>query len=185
MNIIDTATGARLISLGAVVAYPTEACFGIGCDPTNSIAIDRVIRIKKRPHQKGLIVIADRIESLLPYLSVSHESVLDEPLSTWPGPYTWIFPASPWALNFKCVADGKIAVRITAHRTAAQICKLFGGAIVSTSANFHGQAPIRSYGLVARCLGRQLDFVVRGSLGNQHRPTQIRDAASGKLIRAA
>ena len=177
--------GARLITLGAVVAYPTEACFGIGCDPTNRSALKRIARIKNRPVGKGLIVIAHNVESLLPYLSIQSESILDQPLATWPGPYTWIFPVSSWASSLLCSADKTIAVRVTAHALAAHLSRLAGGAIISTSANRHGLTPIRQYVQVERCLGKQLDFVVRGTLGRQKKPTQIRDAMTGHLIRAA
>ena len=185
LNAIDVAMGARLITLGAVVAYPTEACFGIGCDPTNRSALKRIARIKNRPVGKGLIVIAHNVESLLPYLSIQNESILDQPLATWPGPYTWIFPVSSWASNLLCSADKTIAVRVTAHSVAAHLSRLAGGAIISTSANRHGLTPIRQYVHVERCLGKQLDFVVRGTLGHQKKPTQIRDAMTGHLVRAA
>ncbi len=182
---IDAVAGAQAVIRGGVIAYPTEACFGIGCDPADAAAVDRVIRLKQRPQQKGLIVIADRIEAILPFLAPDCEAMLEEPRRSWPGPYTWIFPVSRRARHFKCVADGKIAVRITAHRTARQICRLAGGAMVSTSANVHRQIPMRDYRQVERCLGSRLDFVVRGCLGAERRPTEIRDAASGLVLRSA
>ncbi len=184
MNGIDITAGARLIELGAVVAYPTEACFGIGCDPANAFAMQRIATMKGRPYGKGFIVIAHRVESLLPYLSLKDPSIMTQPLLTWPGPYTWIFPASSAAQRLGCAVDGKIAVRVTAHPVAAKLCQLTGGAVVSTSANTHGKKPIRKYLEVNRVFGRKLDFVVRGTLGKQMRPTQIRDAVTGVLIRA-
>ena len=184
LNAIDAAVGARLIGRGAVVAYPTEACFGIGCDPNNPIAVRRIAAIKNRPSGKGFIIIADRFESLAPYLSFDDPSIMKQPLSTWPGPYTWILPASAAAQKLGSAVDGKIAVRVTAHPVAARLCQLAGGAIISTSANSHGNKPIRKYLEVSRVLGPRVDFVVRGTLGKKTRPTQIRDAATGALIRA-
>ena len=185
MNTQDLIAGASAIARGGVVAYPTEACFGIGCDPMNPIALERIEKIKRRPCGKGFIVIAARIEHLLAYLSIDDASILDAPRVSWPGPYTWIFPANPKIHRFRFVADGTIAVRVTAHPVAARLCALFGGAIVSTSANRHGQVPLRKYIDVERLLGSGLDFVVRGPLGGNARPTEIRNAVTGRLIRAA
>ncbi len=185
MTAIDIANGARIISRGGVVAYPTEACFGIGCDPANRLAVKRILKIKERPAGMGFILIADNINRLLPYLNLTNELILMEPLATWPGPYTWIFPANlrhPARLAGK---NGKIAVRVTAHPLAARLCMLVRGAIVSTSANRHRMAPIKSYLHTQRQLGSELDFVVRGPLGNQKNPTSIRDAETGATIRAA
>lgn len=132
-----------------------------------------------------MILIADCLEKLLPYIACDNESILDEPLASWPGPYTWIFPASnrmPVALR---TASNTVAVRVTAHVGAAHLSRLAGTAIVSTSANRHGQVPIREYGTVTRCLGLALDFVVRGPLGKERNPTQIKDAVSGRVLRSS
>ena len=185
VNATDVARAARLIGSGGVVAYPTEACFGLGCDPESRSALKRILQIKSRPAGMGMIVIAHCIEILLPYLSIRHESVLDEPLASWPGPYTWIFPASRKASHLLCANRSTIAVRVTAHPIAAQLTCLANSAIVSTSANVHGKLPIREYGMVRRQMGSNLDFVVRGPIGGHRNPTQIRDAQTGQLLRAA
>ena len=185
MSAIDVARAARSIRLGGVVAYPTEACFGLGCDPANRSALNRILEIKRRPAGMGMIVIAHCVETLLPYLSISHESILDRPIASWPGPYTWIFPASSEATRLPCANRGTIAVRVTAHPIAAQLCRLANSAIVSTSANVHGMLPIRDYGMVRRQFGAKLDWVVRGPIGKQKKPTEIRDALTGQILRAA
>ena len=184
MNLIDVATGAKLISRGAVIAYPTEACFGIGCDPFNEIAVRRVVRIKNRPRGMGLILIADHVNKLLPFIELRQESIMDPAVASWPGPYTWIFPASKRMPISLRTPTQTVAVRVTAHPASAHLSRLAGCAIVSTSANRHGQMPIRAHREVARCLGESLDFVVRGPLGHQKNPTQITDAVSGKVLRA-
>ncbi len=184
MNLQDVATGAKLIVRGAVIAYPTEACFGIGCDPFNEAAVRRVVRIKNRPRGMGLILIADCVEKLLPFIDFRQNGILDQAAASWPGPYTWILPSSrhmPIALQ---TPNHTVAVRVTAHSGAAQLSRLSGSAIVSTSANRHGQAPIRDYLTVCRRLGDSLDFVVRGPLGKQKQPTRITDAASGRVLRS-
>ncbi len=168
---------------GGVVAYPTEACYGLGCDPANRRAVQRILNIKGRPAGMGFIVISDSVERVLPLLNVEDQSMLKQPLQSWPGPFTWIFPAAPRTTNHAINANRTVAVRVTAHPIASQLCRLFGGALVSTSANRHGGAPLRSSHQVARALGAELDFVLRGPVGKQKRPTQIRDAATGATLR--
>ena len=185
MDVLQVANGARLLRQGAVIAYPTEACYGLGCLPENLRAVKRILRIKNRPSGMGMILIADNVEALLPYLQIDNESLLDLPLASWPGPYTWIFPVNHRAKHLLPVANDSIAVRVTDHPGAAQLCWLTQRAIVSTSANRHGFAPLRTHRDVHRSLGRDLDFIVRGAIGQQKNPTQIRDAISGQLIRAA
>ena len=169
---------------GGVVAYPTEACFGIGCDPSNQYAVRRVFRIKGRPSGMGLIVIADCIDRVLPFIDTTDLSILTGPMASWPGPYTWIFPADARLKNYAKNPNGTIAVRVTAHPVAARLCRLLGNALVSTSANRHGCKPLRTPHEVERMLGNELDVVVRAPVGVQRRPTEIRDAATGRLIRA-
>ena len=176
--------GAKAMALGGVIAYPTEGCFGIGCDPNNPTALRRVLRIKKRPKGMGLILIAHQISPLLPFLDIPDLSILEKPQTSWPGPYTWIFPVRHSRRRQLYSLNQSVAVRVTAHPTAARLCRLFGGAIVSTSANRHGQAPSRSYSDTARIFHSELDWIVRGAIGRQKNPTQISDAASGRIIRA-
>ncbi len=179
----DIAQAASIAARGGVVAYPVEACFGIGCDPADRTAVQRIFRIKGRPAGMGFVLIADCIERLLPLIDAADPCVLERPIASWPGPYTWIVPAAPRVKNYAANADSTLAVRVTAHPVAAQLCCLFGGALVSTSANRHGARPLRTSHDVKRTLGAELDFVVRGPVGRQKRPTQIRDAATGRTIR--
>ncbi len=179
------AVGARYITKGGVIAYPTEACFGIGCDPANAAAVARVAKIKNRPRGMGLILIADCVDKLLPYIALHHNSLLDNALASWPGPYTWIFPATNrMPLGMRTV-NNTVAVRVTAHQGAAQLSRMAGCALVSTSANRHGHRPMREHRHVRQCLGGSLDFVVRGPLGTQRKPTRITDALTGKVLRAS
>ena len=184
MSSTDIAQAAEIVSRGGVVAYPTEACYGIGCDPFNRIAVQRILRIKSRPAGMGFILIADSIAKVAPLLDIRDQSILEKPLASWPGPYTWIFPAAPRVNNYAASPNRTRAVRVTAHPIAKRICRLLGGALVSTSANRHGCKPLRSSHDVMRCVGGELDFVVRGPVGRQKRPTEIRDAATGRTIRS-
>ncbi|MEO5829448.1 MAG: Sua5/YciO/YrdC/YwlC family protein, partial [Rhodanobacter sp.] len=112
------------------------------------------------------------------------EAVLQQVRASWPGPNTWIFPRSAAVPDWVAGNHAGIALRITAHAPAAALCRAFGGALVSTSANPHGQPPARAAQVVADYFGDALDGLLDAPLGGQLSPTVIRDALSGAIIRA-
>jgi L-threonylcarbamoyladenylate synthase len=169
----------RVLRHGGIVAYATEYCFGLGCDPMNRDAVLRLLRLKRRPATKGLIVLAAEVAQLAPYVSEIPAPVA----ASWPGPHTWLLPAKPGVPGWITGRHDQIAVRVTAHPQAAALCRAAGLAIISTSANRGGEAPARTEREVARRFGNQVDYVLSGSVGDAPAPTPIRDAASGRLIR--
>mgnify|MGYP001546720157 CR=1 FL=1 len=169
---------------GGVIAYPTEAVYGLGCDPLAGNAIDRILALKSRDVGKGFILIASQLEQLLPFLAP-----LDKPLRTkleasWPGPVTWIVPAAEAVPDWITGGRDTLAVRVTAHPVARALCELTGMALISTSANLSGHAPARSALQVRARLSAEVDYIVPGHTGPQRNPTEIRDARSGKILRA-
>lgn len=175
----------KALHQGGVVAYPTEAVYGLGCDPSNLPAIERLLSLKQRSPEKGLILIAAEFEQLAPYLAEIDPSRKTEIFSTWPGPVTWLWPAKPSVSSLLRGTHETIAVRVTAHPLAAELCRAFGGPVVSTSANLSGQPPTRSSEEVYEQFGDQLDYVVVGQVSGLSRPSQIRDALTGAVIRDA
>lgn len=175
---------AEILRAGGVVAYPTEACFGLGCDPCNAVAVRRILTMKKRSWDKGLILIADRIERLLPYLEPGDPSLLDRILGPRPDPVSWVCPASPGVPRLVRGEHRSIAVRVTAHPPAARLCRAAAMALVSTSANVAGQAPLKSAGAVAGTFGSRIDLVVDARIGRASRPSTIIDALSGEVLRS-
>ncbi len=174
---------ARVLHAGGLIAYPTEAVYGLGCDPMNPAAVERLLALKRRPWQKGMILIAADIQQLRPYIqpiAAEHRSKLDD---TWPGPHTWIVPASEGCPEWIRGVHRGVAVRVSAHPLVRELCNAFGGAIVSTSANHAGKAPARSPLSVLRGLGEEVDYTLHGELGGLDRPTGIRDLISGEAVR--
>jgi len=171
---------ARVLRDGGVVAYATEHCFGLGCDPRNERAVARILQIKRRPPGKGLILIAADIDQLAPYVAAVPENVA----ATWPGPYTWLLAPRAQAPRWIMGTHPRIAVRVTAHPQAAALCRAAGMAIVSTSANRSGQRPARNLREVARRFGASVDYILPGRVGTLAAPTPIRDAETGQLVRA-
>ena len=176
---------ARRLHDGGVVAYPTEAVWGLGCDPFDAAAVQRLFDAKQRPEAKGLILIAaslGQLEALIDLDALPAERRADV-LASWPGPHTWTVPARDTVPARVRGDHATLAVRVTAHPIAAALCEAFGGPIVSTSANLAGEPPPRLRAdLDARVLAA-LDGVVDGATGGLERPTPIRDAHSGHPLR--
>ena len=168
---------------GGVLAYPTEGVFGIGCDPRNDAAVARVIRIKGRPATKGLLLIAASVEQALDHARALDPARMEPVLASWPGPVTWVLPARPGLSSLVTGGRDTVAVRVTAHPVAAALCRAFGGALVSTSANLSGRPPARTALAARRALGDRVDAVVPGRVDADGRPSTIRDARTGRTLR--
>lgn len=169
---------------GKVIAYPTEGVWGIGCDPFNRRAVERLLAIKQRPVDKGLILVAASIEQVEPFLrglSAQQRQTLE---SSWPGPVTWLVPDNGYAPDWIRGDHNAVALRISQHPTVTAICNSVGGPIVSTSANRSGR-PVARHPWQVRERLPEIDFIVHGSLGGAGKPSQIRDLVSGEVIRGA
>lgn len=184
LNQLDDA--AALLRGGGVLAYPTEAVYGLGCDPHDRQAFERLFALKRRPSTQGVLLIAADFAQVERYIDLDAvpQDVLALVHASWPGPNTWIFPRSAAVPAWVAGAHAGIALRVTAHPPAAALCKAFGDALVSTSANPHGSPPARSAATVATYFGEALDGLLDAPLGGQDRPTAIRDALTGAIIRS-
>lgn len=167
-----------------VIAYPTEAVFGLGCDPDSEYAVKTLLALKQRPWEKGLILIAADYTQLTPYID---DNVLSERqrammFASWPGPVTWVVPAKQ---QTPCLLTGRfdsLAVRVSAHPLVQQLCRQFGKPLVSTSANLSGQSPCRTVIEVRQQFGDTFP-VLAGDVGGRLNPSEIRDVLTGQLIR--
>lgn len=172
----------RVIAADGVIAYPTESCFGLGCDPRSPRAIRRVCAVKRRSRAKGLILIASDVRQLAPFVEPSALTDLSRFQPFWPGPYTFLLPASrkvhPWLRG----RHRQIAVRITNHPLAAGLCQALGSALVSTSANLSGKVSLKSAAQCRQAFGSRI-MVMPGLIGFARKPSTIIDAASGKILR--
>jgi len=170
---------------GGVVACPTESVYGLSCDPANIESIKRLLALKQRQRDKGLILIASEFAQLSPYLVDIDERLQQLVLESWPGPVTWLWPAKSDVSRWLRGQHDTLAVRVSAHPPAARLCQQFGGALISTSANLAHQTPARSAQQVRELFGDSLDYILEGETGGRSTPTEIRDLLSGSVIRAA
>ncbi|SON51284.1 L-threonylcarbamoyladenylate synthase [Vibrio tapetis] len=173
------------LQAGEVIAYPTEGVFGVGCDPDNIHAINKLLALKQRPVEKGLILIASDYAQLLPYIDEAqlNEEQLSRVKASWPGPVTWIMPASPKVSRHVSGQFDSIAVRVTDHPLVQKLCREFGKPITSTSANLTGLPPCMTTQEVHQQLGDRLNAILEGATGGRDKPSEIRDAKTLQLIR--
>jgi L-threonylcarbamoyladenylate synthase len=174
---------ARCFNRGGLIAYPTEAVYGLGCDPLNQQAMEALLALKQRPVEKGVILIAAHFEQLTPFIKPLDASLMAPILASWPGPNTWLLPAADNLPFWLTGIHRTLAVRVTAHPLASALCQACDSPLVSTSANRSGQHPAKSALQVQQRLGFGVDCIINGPLGNNQKPSTIRDALSGRVIR--
>ena len=170
---------------GGVIAYPTEGVWGLGCDPHDEAAVLRLLALKQRDVAKGLILIASSEAQLAPFIDTASlgGSQLAEVRASWPGPNTWIMPASKDAPSWITGAHDGIAVRVTAHPLVRALCDGFGGALVSTSAKIASEPSPRARAELDPRIVAGVDAVTDGETLGRAQPSTIRDARSGAVLR--
>ena len=172
------------LEAGGIIAYPTEAVWGLGCDPQSYSAVKRILALKGRSQDKGLILVAAGVHQLGKLFDGLNARQLGRIEASWPGPTTWLIPDP--AKLFPDWIKGKhqsIAIRVSAHPLVHALCEQFGKPIVSTSANAAGKTAIRDRTEIETLFGGSIDYVVAGDLGADPLPSEIRDLLSGSLIR--
>ena len=176
---------ADCLRAGGVIAYPTEAVFGLGCDPRNEAAVRKILALKQRSPDKGLILLADHFARFSPYAGDVAPEQLERAMVTWPGPVTWLFPRGKAVPGWLAGDHPTIALRVSSHPVCVALCAAFGHAIVSTSANPAAEVPAKSASQVDDYFGKAIDGIVVGEVGGQQHPSEIRDLGSGAVVRPA
>ena len=180
-GLIETAV-EKLVD-GGVIAYPTEHCFGLGCDPQNQSAVKRLLKIKQRSADQGLILVASSVKQIEDYVDLASSPMLDEIKLSWPGHVTWLLESKAETPNLISGKHATIAIRQTNHPLVTQLCNSFGGAIVSTSANRHAKPALMSAAQVKKEFSTDLDYIIDAKIGEQSSPSTIRDGNNGAVIR--
>ena len=181
--LLDKAT--RILLNGGLIAYPTEAVYGLGCLPGRQDAVERLLATKRRSWKKGLALIAANLEQIEPLIILPEGVLRSEILDSWPGPFTWVLDARPGIPEWLSGGRHTLAVRVTAHPLACELCRRVGGPLVSTSANRSGRPPLRHTLQVRREFRSETDYILPGPLGGLERPTTIKDGRTGDLLRNA
>ncbi len=173
----------NLLIKGGVIAYPTESVYGLGCDPSNLQAIQKILDIKKRPSHKGLILLVSNITQAFPYIQPLSANQLELINQKQDRATTWLMPKNKSLSPLLCGKHDKIAIRVTQHPIAQAICISLNGALVSTSCNLAGKAEMKTVLEVRNKMNCQVDKIINGICGGQN-PSQIIDLLSGQIIRS-
>lgn len=181
----DLARAVACLRAGGVIACPTEAVWGLGCDPMDEAAVRRLLAIKQREVAKGLLLVAadvGQLDGLVDWDALA-PGQRDAVLASWPGANTWVVPAAARVPSWITGTHDGVAVRVSAHPLVAALCRGFGGPLVSTSANAAGENPARTEAQLTPALRAAVDLVLPGATGGLDRPTPIRDARTGAVLR--
>jgi L-threonylcarbamoyladenylate synthase len=168
---------------GGIVAYPTEAVFGLGCLPDRAEALARLHHIKSREPGQGLILIGASYDQLRPFVADLDPAVEARVIASWPGAVSWVLPARDDLDPLVTGDRGTVCVRVPDHALARELCTAVGSAITSTSANRHGEAPARDAVTVLEVLGEMVDVVLDGATGGRGSPSEIRDGLTDETLR--
>ena len=174
----------RTLHAGGVIAYPTEAVWGLGCDPWDQHAVERILELKQRPVEKGMILVAASVEQVRFLLDPLPQALQAEAIRHWPGPVTCLLPdvnqqVPEWVRG----KHSSIAVRVSDHPVVRALCETAEMPLVSTSCNPAGRQPARHIWQVHRYFGQQLDRIVPGALGGNRKPSRILDIVTGQQFR--
>jgi L-threonylcarbamoyladenylate synthase len=172
----------RFIRRGGIIAYPTESCYGLGCDPKNRKAIKKIIKLKKRSLKKNFILIGSSIHHFKYFLKPLDNKITKDLFIKWPGPHTWLITANNRCPNW-LKRDSKIALRISSFSHCQKLTRSLDMAITSSSLNLSGKIPLKNYRDVCRFLPKQVKLI-KGRIGQNKRPSVIQDFQTKKIIRS-
>ena len=171
----------RQLAAGGIVAYPAETVYGLGCDPFNGQAVLHLLALKKRDVNQGLILVASELSQLEPLLQPLKPAAKRRVNSTPAIPVTWVLPCLPEIPVWLRGNHDSLAVRITSHPVAADLCTAWSGPLVSTSANIHGRQPATSPLQIRKAFNGQLDCILHGPRGS-NTASEIRNGLTGAVL---
>lgn len=167
-----------------VVAYPTEAVFGLGCNPQSEKAVRKLLVLKQRPEEKGLILLASDLQYLLPYIDGTRmtEQAWQQINQIGEQAITWIVPVKNSVPSYLTGKFDSIAVRLCKVPAVIALCEATGFALTSTSANLTGEPPCRNALEVWSQFGDDFPVLNAETLGREN-PSEIRDIFSQQIFR--
>jgi L-threonylcarbamoyladenylate synthase len=172
----------EVLKNGGVIVHATEGVWGLACDPFCDSAVERILALKERPSDKGLILIGADVSTFAAELDALPEHARHSIEDTWPGPETWIVPNIRFSELITGANDG-VAIRVPGHEQARQVARRFGGPLVSTSANQSGAPAAVTQDQATRLLDLGADFLLPGKVMTPGIASRI-STLDGKTLRA-
>jgi L-threonylcarbamoyladenylate synthase len=175
---------ARQLREGAVIAYPTEGVWGLGCLPEYEASVQRILNLKKRTWKQGLILVAASFDQARPYMGALSADEMKTLKQHWPGPITYLIPRSSKVADWVAGESDKVAIRVSGLDLIQQICNKVGSPIISTSANPAGKPPAKDLLRLRQYFPTGIDYIFPGSI-KSNGASEIRDLGTGAVIRKA
>ena len=180
---VDRARISYFLESGQVIACATESVWGLSCDADNPQAVAKLRELKKRPRDKGLILVTGTKKHLDFLFECLPKPLLDKIDNYWPGYCTLLIPdplsrIPPWIKG----NNDKVAVRLSQHKTICQLSSLWQGLLVSTSANPTGQEPATQATEVQDYFSDKLP-IIASELGTQANVSPIIDLQTEEKVR--
>lgn len=189
MQTINLEQAIYTLKQGDVLAYPTEAVWGLGCDPRQEHAFQKILTLKQRPIEKGVILLSESIERVEPLLVGLDTTIRNQVIASWEKSahnqraHTWLLPTNDEIPAWIYGDHDRVAIRVTNHSLCQQLCRSLDDFVVSTSANPAGLSPATSASEVQKYFSDQV-AILSGELGDSPEPSRIVDAVTGQVIRA-
>ncbi len=172
---------ALVIKQGGLIAYPTEAVYGLGCDPYQQAAVYQLLALKSRPVEKGLILVVSDLKQLDDFIEpLTNEQIkrIEDSSNT-----SWLVPACN-APGWLRGSHNTLAIRVSSHPLVKALCKALDQPLVSTSANPGGKQPAKNSLQCHHYFHQELDIIINSNTGSLEQPTEIRDLITQHVIRA-
>lgn len=175
-HIIESA--AKLLKHGGIIIYPTETCYGMGCDATNARAVAKIHKLKKQSKNKPITIIVSDTRMAKKYCVIDKgvEKLIRKHM---PGPLTLIVRKKKLP---NILAKKNVGFRISSNKIATELARKLGKPITATSANIHGKPEIYDAKKLSLFTGR-VDMILDAGKLRRRKPSTIYDCVSGKIIR--
>ncbi len=150
----------NVLKEGGLILYPTDTIWGIGCDATNAVAVEKIYTLKQRPDEKAMIVLVADEKDILQYTAAPDLAVFDH-LQKTKKPTTVIYEGAIGLAENLVGSDGTIAIRICNEPFCKQLIKRFRKPIVSTSANISGESIAKTFKEIEQDIKEGTDYIVQ------------------------
>jgi len=150
---------SRVVKNGGLVVYPTDTVYGLGCDPFNVKAVERVFKVKGERKEKPLPILASDIKFIKKIANIN-EKARKIAEKHWPGPLTLVVPKKPALPNIVTCGLASVGVRIPNHTVAIQLINLCDGLLIGTSANKTGEKSSRNAQEASKQIGEKVDIIL-------------------------
>ncbi len=171
----------KIVHNEGVIACPTESVYGLSCDPLSEKAVNKILQLKSRPVEKGLILIASSLEQLMAFLDIGEEE--SKKITEYKTPMTWLVKKSPHTPPWVHGRHSKVAIRVSSHPVVRQLCDYLAHPLISTSANPANMKPATNVLQARRYFKNAVDMYLNGETGALQKPTAISNLADNTLIR--